>query len=143
MSLVVKNPPANAGDIRYVDLIPGSGRSPEGGHGNSLQYSCLENSMDSATWQGTQSIGSQRVGHDWSDLARTCALYKRLRMISFRVTSKLPFVQRSRPYLVILNSNIPFSKPMLHHVRAFYFSLSCLSEQLLNGKNFNHLKNYF
>ena len=41
--LVVKNPPANAGDVRDAGLTPGSGRSPEGGHGNPLQYSCLEN----------------------------------------------------------------------------------------------------
>ena len=40
---VVKNPPAEAGDVRHVALIPGSGRSPGGGHGNPLQYSCLEN----------------------------------------------------------------------------------------------------
>ena len=38
-----KNPPANAGEIRDADLIPGSGRAPEGGHGNSLQYSFLMN----------------------------------------------------------------------------------------------------
>ena len=43
VALVVKNPPANAGDIRDVFLIPGSGRSPGGGHGNPVQYSCLEN----------------------------------------------------------------------------------------------------
>ena len=43
VALVVKNPPANAGDIRDVSLIPGSGRFPGGGHGNLLQYSCLEN----------------------------------------------------------------------------------------------------
>ena len=43
MALVVKNPPANAGDIKDVGSIPGAGRSPGGGHGNSLQYSCLEN----------------------------------------------------------------------------------------------------
>ena len=43
VSLVVKNPPANAGDIRDAGLIPGLGRSPGGGHGNPLQYSCLEN----------------------------------------------------------------------------------------------------
>ena len=43
VALVVKNPPANSGDIRDVGLIPGSGRSPEGRHGNPLQYSCLEN----------------------------------------------------------------------------------------------------
>ena len=41
--LVVKNPPANEGDIKDVGLTPGSGRLPGGGHGNTLQYSCLEN----------------------------------------------------------------------------------------------------
>ena len=43
VALVVKNPPANAGDIRDAGLIPGSGRPPGGGRGNPLQYSCLEN----------------------------------------------------------------------------------------------------
>ena len=47
--LVVKNPPANAGDVRDVGLILGSGRSLGGGHGNPLQYSCLENSVDRGT----------------------------------------------------------------------------------------------
>ena len=53
VSLVVKNPPANAGDIRDVSLIPGSGRSPGGGHNNPLKYSCLENPMDREAWQAT------------------------------------------------------------------------------------------
>ena len=53
MALVVKNPPANAGDVRDVGSIPGSGRSPGGEHGNPLQYSCLENPMDSGTWWAT------------------------------------------------------------------------------------------
>ena len=43
---VVKNPPANAGDMRDVGLIPELGRSPGGGHGNPLQYSCLGNFTD-------------------------------------------------------------------------------------------------
>ena len=43
VALVVKNPPANAGDRRDAGSIPGSGRSPGGGQGNPLQYSCLEN----------------------------------------------------------------------------------------------------
>ena len=47
---VGKNPPANAGDARDAGSVSGSGRSPGGGHGNSLQYSCLENSMDRGTW---------------------------------------------------------------------------------------------
>ena len=41
----------NAGDIREADLIPGSGRSPGGGHGNLLQNSCLENAMDRGAWR--------------------------------------------------------------------------------------------
>ena len=50
--LVVKNLPANAVDARDVGLIPGSGRSPGRGHGNPLQYSCLENPMNRGAWQG-------------------------------------------------------------------------------------------
>ena len=49
--LVVKNLPANAGDTKDVGLIPGSGRSPGGGHGNPFQYSCLENPMYKGAWQ--------------------------------------------------------------------------------------------
>ena len=50
MVLVVKNLPANAGDIRDEGSIPGLGRFPGGEHGNSLQYSCLENPMDREAW---------------------------------------------------------------------------------------------
>ena len=46
VALVVKNSPANAGDIRDTGSIPGSGRCPGGGHGNTLQYFCLENPRD-------------------------------------------------------------------------------------------------
>ena len=53
VALVVKSLPANAGDIRDMGSIPGSGRSPGGGHGNLLQYSCLENPMDRGTWRDT------------------------------------------------------------------------------------------
>ena len=51
--LGVKNPPANAGEIRDVGLVPVSGRSPAGGHGNPLQYSCLENPTDRGPWWAT------------------------------------------------------------------------------------------
>ena len=46
MGLVVKNLPANARDVRDTGLIPGLGRSPGGGHGNPIKYSCLENPID-------------------------------------------------------------------------------------------------
>ena len=51
--LEVKNPPANAGKVRNTGSIPGLGRSPGGGHGNPLQYSCLENSTDKGAWWAT------------------------------------------------------------------------------------------
>ena len=51
VALVVKNPPANARDIRGASSIPGSGRSPGEGHGNPLQYACLENPTDRQTWR--------------------------------------------------------------------------------------------
>ena len=47
---MVKNPPANAGNIRGWGLIPGPGRCPGGGIGNQLQYSCLGDPMDSGAW---------------------------------------------------------------------------------------------
>ena len=50
---MVKNPPANAGNRRNVGLILGSGTSPGGGHGNPLQYSCLENPMGRGAWGAT------------------------------------------------------------------------------------------
>ena len=51
MALIVKNPPASAGDLRDASSIPGSRRSPGEEKGNPLQYSCLANSMDRGAWQ--------------------------------------------------------------------------------------------
>ena len=53
MALVVKNLPASAGDARDMGSVPGSGRSPGGGHGIPLQYSCLGNPMDRGDWRAT------------------------------------------------------------------------------------------
>ena len=53
MALVVKNPPANAGELRDAGSVPGSGRYPGGEHVNPLQCSCLENPMDRTAWQAT------------------------------------------------------------------------------------------
>ena len=65
VALMVKNPAANAGDQKKKKAasIPGLGRYPGGGHGNPVQYSCLENPMDRGAWQATVHR-SQRVGHD-------------------------------------------------------------------------------
>ena len=74
MALVVKNLPANVGDLGSV---PGSERSPGGGHGSPLRYSHLGNLTDKEPGR-LQFIGSQRVRHDWSDLAHMQEVNKRL-----------------------------------------------------------------
>ena len=62
VELVVKNPPANAADIEDMSLILGLGRSPGEGHGNPLQYSCLENFMDRGAWRAIV----HGVAHNWT-----------------------------------------------------------------------------
>ena len=65
-SWVIKNPPANAGDIRDASSIPGLERSPGGGHGNPLQYSYLENPMDRGARQATvHSVAESWTGLKW------------------------------------------------------------------------------
>ena len=66
MALMVKNPPANAGDVRDTESIPGSGRSPGGGYGNPLQYSCLENPMDrGACWATVHEVVKSQTWLKW------------------------------------------------------------------------------
>ena len=65
--LLVKSPTANARDIRDAGSTPGLGRFPRGGHGNPLQYSCLENPMERGAWWAPKRLcsrGSQRVRHN-------------------------------------------------------------------------------
>ena len=57
---MVKNPPANSGDARDADSIPGLGRSPGEGNGSPLQYSCLENPMDGGAYK-EESHGQRRA----------------------------------------------------------------------------------
>ena len=66
VALVIKNLPANAGDVRGAGSIPGSGKSPGEGNGSPLQYSCLEDPMDRGAWQATV----HRVTKSWTRLKR-------------------------------------------------------------------------
>ena len=63
---MVKNLPANSGDMKTMDSIPGLERSPGGGHDYALQYSCLENPMDRGVWRATV----HRVSKSWTQLKR-------------------------------------------------------------------------
>ena len=66
VALVVKNPPANAEDVRDTGSTPSLGRSPGRGHGNPLQYSCLENSMDrGAWWAKVHRVAENRLWLKW------------------------------------------------------------------------------
>ena len=77
--------PCNPRDARDMGLIPGSGRSPGGGHGYSLQYSCLENLMDRGAWWPTVHR-LQRVGHDWSEWAQHILPYNDLNIMAMDMT---------------------------------------------------------
>ena len=77
VTLMVKNSPVNAGDIRAWGLIPGLGRFPGGGYSNPLQCSLSEESHGQRSLVGIQSIGSQRVGHNsmHTSLGVSCSMW--------------------------------------------------------------------
>ena len=102
----VKNLPANAGDLRDVDSTPGSGRSPGEGHGNSLQFSCLENPMNRVAWQATVHRVTKR--HGWSDLASKWASNTVLKLLN---SSKVGYL---------------FPKVVLKYIYAFIYAISSL-----------------
>ena len=74
---MVKNPPANAGDLRDTGSIPGLERSPGGGHGNPLQYSYLENTMDRGAWQATV----HGVTKSWTGLKQFSSMHLFLKFL--------------------------------------------------------------
>ena len=84
---MVKNPPANAGDIKDVGSIPGLGRFPDGGHGNPLQYPCLENPMDRGAWRATV----HRVTNSYTWL-KCLSMHKKRRWLNFR-TNRCTFYE--------------------------------------------------
>ena len=97
---MVKNPPADAGDIRDMGLIPGLGRSPGGGQGNLLHYSCLENSMDRGAWwaivHGVAESQTQLSPH------ATCLLTTVIFQLAAVLVVKLDIFIGSKKYNAIL-----------------------------------------
>ena len=90
---MVKKPPATAGDIRDLGSTPGSGRSPGGGHGNPLQYSCLENPRDRGACR-LQSMGyspkGQSIGYSlWATVHRVAESQIGLKQLSTKQRSLL------------------------------------------------------
>ena len=90
VALVVKNLPANAGDIRDTSSIPGWEISPRGGHGNPLQYSFLENLMDREAWQATV----HRVTQSWTRLKQfNVHSFLKIEFFTYHDNSRLSFPQ--------------------------------------------------
>ena len=131
VALVVKNLPANAGDIRDVGSIPELERSPGEGHSNPFQYSCLENPMDRS---GLQSTGSQRVRHNWSNIVHTAHTHYLCFIAEENETQSICFIPNHITELEIKlksieNQNPHFSTPSLEKVgnmaQGWHFSRQC------------------
>ena len=108
VALVIKNPPANARDKRDVGSMPRSGRSPGGGHGNQLQYSYLENSMDRGAWHAIV----HRVTKNQTQLKRLSTHSQRAWLnINSSLFSKMHlFIQSSKGNLPNLSSSSSINK---------------------------------
>ena len=107
MVLVVKNPPANSGDIRDEGSIPGSGISPGGGHGNPVWYSCLENPMDRGALQATLQRVTQsrtRLSDFHFQIFRTCCA--KLLQSSLALGNPMAHSPPGSPVHVILQARI-------------------------------------
>ena len=134
MALVIKSPPTNTGDIRGAGSIPESGRSSGGGHGNRLQYSCLENPMDRGAWWATV----HRVAKSWTQLKQlsTHARGKRERdkvrdRVSLGITSKFE-------WSFILRLGFDVFLQNLEGRRRVKLELSLAGVRLIDAKGWGH-----
>ena len=91
---MIKNLPANAGDAADMGLIPGSGRSPGGGHGNPLHYSCLENPMDRGAWRAAV----HGVAESWTCLRKLSTLYELSKTTPVKSLNHIPTTHISNKF---------------------------------------------
>ena len=123
-----KESACNAGD---PDLIPGLGRSPEGGHDNLLQYTCLENPQTEESG-GLQSMGSQRVRHNWVTNTLCTQVYN-LERVSVSLLFSLYYTADFQPWLQMISPPNP-SSPFFQ-VKSYFctlsFSCSVVSDSLV------------
>ena len=121
MWLSDKESTSNAGD---AGLIPGSGRSPEGGHGNPLQYSCLENSMDRGAWQATIHGVTKR---DMAEHTHTQKIF------AFSLYFSAALITED------LNSHLAKTFPSTYHVPGFvpgtHLNVSCVVPTTIHKSN--------
>ena len=115
MALVVKNPLANAGNIRKTASIPGSGRSPGEGHGDPLQNSCLENPMDRGAW--------------WATVHRVTKSWIRLKRLSTDAHRKFKSSVKGMNAMILSHAGVVYTEGNRLSLppRSFFLSLSLLS----------------
>ena len=125
MALVVKNLLANAGNIRETASVPGLGRSPGEGHGDPLQYSCLENPMDRGAW--------------WATVHRVTKSWIRLKRLSTDAHRKFKSSVKGMNAMILSHADVVYTEGNRLSLppRSFFLSLSLLSLSHLpsNKKN--------
>ena len=113
-ALVVRNPLANAGDIRDSGLIPGLGRSPVGGHGNPLQYPCMKNPQGQRSWQATvYGVAKSRI---------------RPKRLSMHIVSNISFVPFSSGISITYTLCFFVVVPWIFFFLSLLFLLFCFQE---------------
>ena len=128
--LAVKSPPANAGDTGKAGSIPGLGRSSEGGHGNPLQHSCLENPMDIEAWRVTVHgiTESDKTKVTWHTHTHTHTTHTHVSL--YLITELWKDVHSiQHPDLLGPKKSVPRPPPSCH-AQIFMMSLLCLSSLL-------------
>ena len=101
VALVGKNPLASVGEARDAGLIPGPGRSPGGGNGNPLQYSCLKSSMGREAWRAMvhRTTKSWTREHNWRTTAEPIQVQKLFFLLSQNIQSKFSFFTQSNMWI--------------------------------------------
>ena len=127
--LVVKNLPANVGDIRDTDLIPGSGRSPGRGHGNPLQYSWWENPMD----RGARQAIVHRGAKSWTWLIHPHGriIFTANKTFSNKVVLSLPSKQGTQTWSSNYHAWKVTEKSIYHHWCCYWIFIHSFIPQLL------------
>ena len=128
---MVRNPPANAGDTRHAGSIPGSGRSPGGGHSKPRQYSCLGNSMHRGAWPATM----HGVTKNWTQLGTLAYINVKLAILTVSECTVLWYPQCYIVITIYLQNIFIFPNETLYALNINYpFPSSSAVHELRNSR---------
>ena len=141
--LVIKNPPANSGDLRHSGSIPGWGRSPGGGHGNPLQDSCLENHMDRGAWWATVhgvSKSRARLSNTRTHWKKCCSSFTQLVTWPSWVWLPVPYPAEMRLWLGDMSILTKMFSSLYESYHSLIFVSFSFFEHHLKTKNKQNVK---